>query len=97
MPSLQYVPRPAGNNNNRNGGANAGVTASKTRSKAVSRQTMNGMQPPPVKEDPSPSARDNGAENIPPRNRQIKQDTVGKAAAAAAGENYVWEIAFMHS
>ena len=61
----------------------------KTRNKAAaaSRQTMNGMQAmQQVREDPSPSSRENGAENIPPsRGAAIKKDTVGKAGGQPAG------------
>ncbi len=51
----------------------------KTRNKATTRQTMNGIMKQDREEVPPSSRDNNGAENIPPRVAAIKKDTVGKA------------------
>ena len=78
-----------GASNGAGGGAGGGM---RTRNKANSRQTMNGLpsvaNPPQQQQAPPPQSDpiSNGSENIPPQRGNIDKDTVGKAAAAGVSK-----------
>ncbi len=95
---FQYVPRPnaGGSQDNRStggadrGGGGGGGGGMRTRNKATSRQTQNGVGFAQAASNEADHRKDNGSENVPPQRNAMPppSDTMGKSrgGAAAVGE-----------